>query len=171
MMPAPSPARPVKPLVIGLLLGAILGAMAGFAVGIFAFPYFFPPAPVNEAAPDRSVQDIVADGTFVHSDPSDPVHYGGGNFILFNDLLHLEADFEVGPGPKYHVYLVPEEAVMPNTRVEETMFVDLGRLKAFSGSQNYPVPPGVDLMDYRSIVIWCEQFNTLISPASLVFKR
>jgi len=26
--------------------------------------------------------------------------------------------------------------------VAKTMYVDLGRLKAFKGSQNYPVPPG-----------------------------
>ena len=161
----------MKHLILGLLLGAILGLMAGFAVGTFVFPYLFPPAPVNEAPPHHSAQDIVAGGAFSHAEPSDPIHYGSGHLILFDDLLHLQTDFEVGPGPKYHVYLVPEEAVMPNTRVEETMFVDLGRLKAFSGSQYYPVPPGVDLTDYRSVVIWCEQFNVLISPADLVFKR
>jgi hypothetical protein len=49
------------------------------------------------------------------------------------------------------------------------MFVDLGRLKAFKGSQNYPVPAGVDLKMYGSVVIWCEQFGVLISPATLKF--
>ncbi len=34
---------------------------------------------------------------------------------------------------------------IPSTNVARTMFVDLGRLKAFKGSQNYPVPAGVDL--------------------------
>lgn len=160
-----------KHLILGLLLGASLGLVAGFAIGIFVFPYLFPPAQVNEAAPNRSAQAIVASGTFIHANPSDPIHYGGGELLLYDDLLHLRADFEVGPGPKYHVYLVPEEGVLPNTRVEEMMFIDLGRLKAFSGSQNYPIPPGVDLTDYRSVVIWCEQFNALISPAGLVFKR
>ncbi len=45
--------------------------------------------------------------------------------------------------------------------------MDLGRLKAFKGSQNYAIPAGVTLSDFGSVVIWCEQFNVLISPASL----
>ena len=55
--------------------------------------------------------------------------------------------------------------------VAKTMFVDLGRLKAFKGSQNYPVPAGVNLAGYGSVVIWCEQFGVLISPAALKFEK
>ena len=29
------------------------------------------------------------------------------------------------------------------------------------------IPPGVDLADYPSVVIWCAQFGVLISPADL----
>ena len=76
----------------------------------------------------------------------------------------------VGPGPNYHVYLVPLDGITPSTAVDETVYVDLGQLKAFSGSQNYPVPDGINLQDYGSIVIWCEQFGILISPAKLEFK-
>ena len=50
------------------------------------------------------------------------------------------------------------------------MFVDLGRLRAFKGSQNYPVPGGLTIEDYGSVVIWCEQFGVLISPAMLEFR-
>ncbi len=49
------------------------------------------------------------------------------------------------------------------------MFVDLGRLRAFKGSQKYPIPPGVDLKDYPSAVIWCAEFGVLIAPADLTF--
>jgi hypothetical protein len=89
---------------------------------------------------------------------------------VFQDLLHLESDFEVGPGPKFHVYLVPEQNVVPSTNVARSMYVDLGRLKAFKGSQNYPIPAGIDLARYRTVVIWCEQFGVLISPAALKFN-
>jgi hypothetical protein len=156
-----------KDLAVGLLAGAILGSLAGFAAGIFYFPFLFPPPEVNEQVPDGDHHSAVAAGSFVHADPSDPIHYGKGGVTLYEELLHLETDFEVGPGPKYHVYLVPEANVTPDTRVEETMFVDLGRLKAFSGSQNYPLPAGLDLADYGSVVIWCEHFNVLIAPAEL----
>jgi hypothetical protein len=157
----------MKNLTVGLLIGAILGSIAGFAAGIFYFPFLFPPAAVNEVVTDAEAGDVVATGTFTHADPSDPVHYGSGGVTLYGNLLHLEQDFEVGPGPKYHVYLVPQADITPDTRVEETMFVDLGRLKAFTGGQNYRIPRGLDPADYKSVVIWCEQFNVLISPASL----
>ena len=159
----------MKKLLLGLFFGLVLGVPAGFAIGVFAFPFLFPPAPLNEVVADRASRTPLANGTFIHANPSDPVHYGRGGLTLYADLLHLEGDFEVGPGPKYHVYLVPDAEVTPATRVQDTMFVDLGRLKAFSGGQNYPVPPGVDLREFGSVVIWCEHFDVLISPARLQF--
>jgi hypothetical protein len=47
------------------------------------------------------------------------------------------------------------------------MFVDLGGLRAFKGSQRYVIPAGVNLKDYQSVLIWCERFSALISPADL----
>ena len=155
-------------LLIGFLAGAVLGVGAGFALGIFVYPYLFLADIVaTERVDDAQARKVLARGSFVHANPSDPIHYGRGRVTIFEGLLHLEPDFEVGPGPKFHVYLVPEKDVAPSTNVAKTMFVDLGRLKAFKGSQNYPVPAGVDVARYGSVVIWCEQFGVLISPAKL----
>lgn len=161
----------MKNLFFGLLWGLVLGAVAGFLGGIVAYPYLFPPAPLNETVVNAENKRLVASGTFIHANPVDPVHYGSGKVSVYDDLLHLEQDFKVGPGPKYHVYLVPQADITPDTRVQDTMFVDLGRLKAFSGGQNYPIPKGVVLSDYQSVVIWCEQFGVLISPAALTFSQ
>ncbi|MCZ6731412.1 MAG: DM13 domain-containing protein [Gammaproteobacteria bacterium] len=88
------------------------------------------------------------------------MHYGGGAVTVYDDTVHLESDFEVGgPGPKFHVYLVPSPDIASASQVKGTMFVDLGRLHAFKGSQNYGVPAGVNLSNYGSVVIWCEQFG------------
>ncbi|HEX7043207.1 MAG TPA: DM13 domain-containing protein [Burkholderiales bacterium] len=150
-----------------LLIGLLFGGGAGFVLGIFVYPYLFLNDIVAaEEAPDAA-GPLLARGRFIHANPSDPIHYGKGGVRVYRDVLHLEADFEVGPGPKYHVYLVPLAEVTPDTEVEETMYVDLGRLKAFKGSQNYPIPAGVDIGKYPHVVIWCEQFNVLISPARL----
>jgi hypothetical protein len=161
----------MKKLIITFLMGGVLGVAAGFAVGIFVYPYIFLADIVaTEKVEDRPARKAVASGKFIHANPSDPIHHGKGRVTVYQDLLHLEEDFEVGPGPKFHVYLVPEKNVVPSTNVARTMFVDLGRLKAFKGSQNYPVPPGTDLARYPSVVIWCEQFGVLISPAALAFQ-
>jgi hypothetical protein len=157
----------MRGVIIGVILGAILGAAGGFAGGLFAFPFLFPPPVLSETVSEAETGPPRASGTFVHADPSDPIHWGTGGVAVYDRVLHLGEDFEVGPGPKYHVYLVPRRGIDPDTRVEETMFVDLGRLKAFAGGQNYPIPEGLRLSDYGSVVIWCEQFNVLISPAEL----
>jgi Electron transfer DM13 len=152
------------------LLGGIFGTGFGVAVGIFAFPFLFPPPPAMEQliATDTTV---VATGSFIHANPSDPVHYGKGKVTVYQNTVFLEPDFEVGPGPKYHVYLVPKAGIRDSAAVKDTMFVDLGRLRSFSGSQRYPIPAGVDLKKYQSVVIWCEHFSVLISPADLKFAQ
>lgn len=154
--------------IIVFVIGGLLGAAAGFALGIFVYPYIFLADIVaTERLEAGASKKLVATGMFMHANPSDPIHYGRGNVKVFENLVFLESDFEVGPGPKFHVYLVPEKNVTPSTEVTRTMYIDLGRLKAFKGSQNYPIPAGVDLSRYGSVVIWCEQFGVLISPATL----
>lgn len=154
--------------IIVFVIGGLLGAAAGFALGIFVYPYIFLADIVaTERLEAGASKKLVATGMFMHANPSDPIHYGRGNVKVFENLVFLESDFEVGPGPKFHVYLVPEKNVTPSTEVARTMYIDLGRLKAFKGSQNYPIPAGVDLSRYGSVVIWCEQFGVLISPATL----
>ena len=159
-----------KSIVI-FIVGAVLGSAAGFALGIFVYPYvFLADIVAADRVENKGSRKVVAEGAFIHANPRDPVHYGKGKVVVYRDLVHLQSDFEVGPGPKFHVYLVPEKNVVPSTNVARTMFVDLGRLRAFKGSQNYPVPAGVDLAKYGSVVIWCEQFGVLISPATLKFQ-
>jgi hypothetical protein len=150
------------------LIGGALGLAGGFALGIFVYPYIFLADIVaQEKVEEPASRKVLARGEFIHANPSDPIHYGKGRVTIYDGLLYLEPDFEVGPGPKFHVYLVPEKNVLPSTNVAQTMFVDLGRLKAFKGSQNYPVPAGADVAKFDTVVIWCEQFGVLISPAAL----
>ena len=152
------------------VFGGLLGAGLGFAVGIFVYPYVFLADIVGTEAAPAGARTVLARGAFIHADPSDPIHYGKGRMTVYEGVLHLEPDFEVGPGPKFHVYLVPSAEVTSEEQVEGARFVDLGRLKAFKGSQNYPIPAGVKLSDFGSVVVWCEQFGVLISPARLIFE-
>ena len=151
-----------------LLAGLLIGAALGGAGGYFAATSMLTAAPDGGGGVAAASGPVRATGRFIQADPADRLHYGGGAAALYDDRVELGADFAVGPGPKYHLYLVPQQGIDPDTRVEETMFVDLGPLKAFAGSQAYPIPPGVDVGDFGSLVVWCEQFNTLISPAELI---
>jgi len=149
------------------LLGGVLGTGFGVALGFFFFPFVFPPPAAMEQLTDRDRSPLVATGTFIHANPSDPIHWGRGKVSIYERAVFLESDFEVGPGPAFHVLLVPKANIRTSTDVADLMYVDLGGLRAFKGSQRYPVPDGVSLKDFPSVVIWCERFSVLISPADL----
>ena len=152
------------------LLGGVLGTGFGVALGFFFFPFVFPPPRANESLSEADRSALVATGTFIHANPSDPVHYGTGKVSVYERAVFLESDFEVGPGPAFHVYLVPKPMIRANADLKEQMYVDLGGLRAFKGSQRYPIPAGVDLKKYPSVIIWCQAFSVLISPADLAAK-
>ena len=154
----------------GFLACGVLGTAFGVAVGFFAYPFIFPPPEAMETLTAEERTGLVARGQFIHANPSDPIHYGKGKVAVYEKVVHLDTGFEVGPGPAFHVYLVPKERVRESSDVGETMFVDLGRLRAFKGSQKYRVPAGVDLRRFPSVVIWCAQFGVLISPADLEYE-
>lgn len=163
--------RPLWKYAATLLLGGVIGAGIGFAVGIFVYPYIFlVDVTANEPVIGLQNKTLVATGTFIHAAKSDPVHYGQGMVTVYNDVVHLGGDFEVGPGPAFHVYLVPKANILRSADLKGEMYVDLGRLRAFKGSQVYAIPAGVDPRQYGSVIVWCEAFGVLISPATLVFK-
>jgi len=149
------------------VLGGVFGTAFGVAVGFFVFPYVFPPPSAADALTDVERSALVATGTFIHANPNDPVHYGRGRVSVYERTVFLEPDFEVGPGPAFHVYLVAKMALRASSDLKDVKFVDLGGLRAFKGSQRYPVPADIDLKDYQSVIIWCERFGVLISPADL----
>jgi hypothetical protein len=149
------------------MIGGILGTGFGFALGLFFFPFVFPPPPAVETLGAIERTPLVATGTFIHANPSDPVHWGKGRVSVYERTVFLESDFEVGPGPAFHVYLVPKASIRSAADLTGIKHVDLGGLRSFKGSQRYAIPAGVDLKDYPSVIIWCEAFKVLISPADL----
>jgi hypothetical protein len=144
------------------LLGGVLGTGFGVALGFFFFPYVFPPPPAADQLSAAERAKPVATGTF---------HWGRGMVTVYDRTVFLEPDFEVGPGPAFHVYLVPKAGLRASSDLGEAMFIDLGGLRAFKGSQRYPIPAGVDLKNYQSVIIWCRQFSVLISPADLAAAK
>ena len=161
----------MKRFLIGFFIGGVLGGLLGVAVTIFVYPFIF----LNDIVAAETLQSaegrtLVAEGTFIHASPSDPVHYGMGKVSVFNDTVRLEPDFLVGPGPKYKVLLHTAKGIRKTDDVTAARYVDLGGLRAFKGSQNYTVPPELKLAEFQSVVIWCEAFGVLISPAELAFR-
>ena len=93
------------------VLGGVLGTGFGVALGFFIFPYVFPPPAASDQLSAAEHSKLVASGRFIHANPSDPVHYGKGHVNVYEHTVFLESDFEVGPGPAFHVYLVPKASI------------------------------------------------------------
>jgi hypothetical protein len=73
-------------------------------------------------------------------------------------ILRLE-DFRSTNGPDVHLYL--------STDKEASDFIDLGRLKANIGNQNYQIPLDTDFNKYKYVLIWCQPFSVLFGSAQL----
>lgn len=162
----------MKRTFLGIIIGGIGGTLLGFAIGVFVYPFWF----LNDVASEKLVHDNarieLAKGKFIHVNPSDPVHWGKGGVTLYRggdgrSIVHLEDDFQVGPGPAFHLYLVDHAKVRSAAEFKTAEKIDLGRIRAFRGSQIYSVPTLADITAFKSAVIWCKEFGVLISPARL----
>jgi hypothetical protein len=73
-----------------LLAGGVLGTGFGVALGFFLFPFVFPPPSAAErlTEADRGAP-ILAEGTFIHANPADPIHWGKGRVTVRQDSVYL----------------------------------------------------------------------------------
>ena len=120
-----------------------------------------------EEMPSSSPQ-VIARGRFVDADA---VHKGSGEATLYGlrDGSHVVRfeDFRTTNGPDLVVYLARHPSPTQAADVLGNGFVSLGKLKGNIGNQNYSIPEGTDVTEYNSVVIWCELFGVLFSPAAL----
>lgn len=118
--------------------------------------------------PMPSNPTLVATGRFVDADAR---HKGSGDAMLYRlgsgeHLLRLES-FHTTNGPALVVYLSKHANPTSAADVRKAEFLSLGKLKGNRGDQNYPIPIGTDIEQFQSVVIWCELFGVLFSPAGL----
>jgi len=146
-----------------LLVIAIIGIGVVYAIS----PYFTNTT-VDEALPNSTVSSKMEEktiqvyaGTFVGVGDSIHDTQGIAKTVSLEDgsnVLRLE-DFKVTNGPDLHVYLAIDNMA--------SEFVDLGKLKANNGNQNYNIPDGADLERYNKVLIWCKTFGVLFGNADL----
>jgi hypothetical protein len=72
--------------------------------------------------------------------------------------------FRTSNGPVLRVYLSGARADGPGGAFDDR-FVDLGALKGNIGAQNYAIPRGTRLREYRSVVVWCKRFAVPFAAA------
>jgi len=96
----------------------------------------------------------------------DNLHNGKGEVQIVQTGTRRFVRFEsvaITNAPDIHIYLSKDTG----GKYTEANTVYLGPLKATNGSFNYEIPAAVDLGQYRSVVVWCRAFTTLITWADV----
>ena len=75
-----------------------------------------------------------------------------GNIVLLENVKITEA---------------PDGRVVLAKDFDEPTGIRLGKLKGFTGSHQYPVPVGIDVNNYNTVLIWCDQFKVPIGKVKL----
>ncbi len=137
-----------------IAVAVIVSVIATYAVG----PLFFD-VEVNEEMPASNL--AIPMGNFVGV--GDGIHDAQGEVLIIeaddgSKFLRFE-NFRASNGPDLVVYLATDETASD--------FVNLGMLKGNVGNQNYLIPPGVDLANQDTVLIWCKQFSVLFGSAKL----
>lgn len=143
------------------------------------------PAPADEQDPasveadfDRTqfsefTNTLIRTGSF---DEIDALHTATGTVNVFEIVadgtssryLRFENNFEVSLGPDLRIYL----SIVANPTTADDMMANgtaeyIGILKGNEGGQNYRLPDEVDVTQFRSVVIFSEEFGRIFSVARL----
>ena len=100
--------------------------------------------------------DVLANGRFVTVDKNTR---GMVKIIEKNGKRYLElrSNFRTARGPALEVILHRNSRV--STSISEGDYVSLATLQRVRGTQRYLIPDNIDLDDFQSVAIWCEEFN------------
>ncbi|MCY4536942.1 MAG: DM13 domain-containing protein [Chloroflexi bacterium] len=123
-------------------------------------------APEDEREMAAETARVLASGEF---STIDALHWGKGAATIYEfvdrRILRFEG-FSSARGGDVRVYLSRDP--QPRNALELGVdFLNLGRLKGNIGNQNYILPQNHDLSVYRSAVVYCKQFEVVISSARL----
>ena len=134
----------------------------GFGLGVYLLPILIAP----DDPPAGQVQAAMADAPY-HATfrrdlkGSDAVHWAEGKLGV--SARQVAFDGRMGPGPDYKVYLVRD---FVDNKADFLKIKDsarrIGEVKTFNRFL-VDVPPGVDVDDYTTVVVWCERFSQFIS--------
>lgn len=150
--------------ILVLVASHLAVLLAGFVLGIYLLPILTAPAAPSAAQVQAAASPASFKGSFRRDlAGSDLLHWGEGEVSVGRHAIALMG--RVAPGPDYKLYLVPEfvENEAQFLRIKSRS-QRVGDIKTF---ENFivPVPEGVDVAQYTTVLVWCETFSEFISAA------
>lgn len=157
----------MRKVLITAIIAGLVGFVAGNAFWYLASPLWIDRV-VSEELPAALQMSAEREGTFAGADSA---HRGSGTATVVelvggSSVLRF-TDFEVTNGPDLEVWLVKADVIESSSDVTASEWASLGPLKGNKGDQNYLIPEDVNVGDFASVVIWCEQFSVLFAAARL----
>ena len=166
-----------------LLLGVPLVTVAAVVLVWFQPQKLLIDERVEDTLPSTpaTVADQTGSSTDTTAASTEPVVSASGEFVSRDHstsgtvrVLDLAGDgrivriegLDTDNGPDLYLYLSTAAADGPEGAFDDDFF-NLGRLKGNQGDQNYALPSEVDLSRFRSVVIWCDRFNSVFGAADL----
>lgn len=104
---------------------------------------------------------------------TDKVYSINGNWAIEEEsgsvYFQLGSDFMTLAGPELELYLSPMAIgeIRDREAIDKKGGLMIAGLKSNKGAQKYPLPQGVALSDYKSIVIYCPKFSVVWGGVSL----
>jgi hypothetical protein len=150
--------------VLLLFLSWLLVFALGFASGVYLLPVLSAPPAPSAAQVQAAMQSASYRGQFRRDlAGSDFLHWGEGEVSMGPQAVALRG--RLAPGPAYRLYLTrgfveTEEAFL---RLKPQALA-VGEIRTFEDFL-VPLPPGVALEDYDTVVVWCEAFSQFITAA------
>ncbi|NJK36808.1 MAG: DM13 domain-containing protein [Oscillatoriales cyanobacterium RM1_1_9] len=121
---------------------------------------------IQPTAIAQNTQQVLASGTFVTVEQEKPTR-GTARIVSENGKRYLEFDgaFTTAQGPDVQVVL--HRSNQQSAKLKEGDYVVIATLKNFDGAQRYELPSNLKVEDFKSVGIWCRQFNVTFGYASL----
>lgn len=140
-----------------------------FVIGFGAGVYFLPIMVAPEAPSEQQLSAVAEASQYqvaTHKDrgDSDGFHWAEGDFFISKNEIAFKG--EMAPGPDYKLYLSPSytESEQEFLDIVKHKSIQVSAVKSFDGFI-ISVPNGIDIEQYNSIVIWCEEYSKYISSA------
>ena len=166
------------------LTGALVALLA-IDLAVFVLPSFAPRTTANDTAPTFATATTIVNATGTPATAPTPTpalttrtgkfnEAPGIDTAAGNATLGLASDgrivlrldhFKASAGPDLYVYLVT--VAKPTSSSEVQSGLEVARLKATTGDQNYFLPAGTDITRYKAAVIYCKSFSVIFGYATL----
>ncbi|MBL1210100.1 DM13 domain-containing protein [Geminocystis sp. GBBB08] len=124
------------------------------------------PAQADNSIPIKIAQNSVKSGKFV-TVKQEKQTTGQVKIVTENGKRYLElsSDFSTAKGPDVQIILHRNSQIGVNPKQNE--YFNVAMLKSFQGGQRYLIPDYVNINEFKSVGIWCREFNVTFAFATI----